>query len=580
MPNPQLPPFNRPIDLKDYLTNPVTDQFNASYKSMVQNSGLFQMPEDMYTNHSGREISNGVEKVVPSNMKAISKSVTDSIKKHRSVRAVGHGCSYSDISMSEKGTILKSDLLDGLDNDWNPSFLRDDLNLDKEAYVSVKAGTFISNLNSHLETLGKAMTVLGGADVQTVGGVISTATHGSGYNYGAICDYVHSIVLVKEDGTVLRIERTEGITNPKLFKDTSKYGAKLVSDDTIFNAVLVSFGCMGVIYSVVLKVEPKPFKLLENRYIKTWKEIKDSLFPNSHNYKNYSHFRHFEFAINPYREKGSTTYENNVCCLTTLEETTKARISNNEKRRNFFYDLASDLNSSPEIIYGPMNANPAGIPSTLTFALKHMKDNEKENGGGYIDKSYNIFNKRMGSLVEKGTGIEVIVPINKGIEALQGLLKKIEDLSRGFDKSKNGLFLTAPIAVRFVKSSKALMSMFYHEDESKVFMVMEIPVISFRKIFNDDFLYKKDIEILLVIQRFFIENQKEYEARLHWGLSFKDDLTKSYAEQAYGKNYEQFKEVYQSINPNGGFRNAFTARLGLDLPLLNPNLSNLIAMLS
>lgn len=84
--------------------------------------------------------------------------------------------------------------------------------------------------------MGLAMCNLGSISEQTLAGVITTATHGSGTNYGVISTHVLALGLLLTDGTVVRCSQTE---NPELFK-----------------ASLCGLGSTGLLIYVALEVEP------------------------------------------------------------------------------------------------------------------------------------------------------------------------------------------------------------------------------------------------------------------------------------------------------------------------------------
>lgn len=86
------------------------------------------------------------------------------------------------------------------------------------------------------------MSNLGSISDQTLAGVITTATHGSGINHGVISTHVLALGLLLVDGTVVQCSRTE---NPDLFM-----------------ASLCGLGSTGLLISVTLQVERK-FRLRE-----------------------------------------------------------------------------------------------------------------------------------------------------------------------------------------------------------------------------------------------------------------------------------------------------------------------------
>ena len=175
------------------------------------------------------------------------------------VRAVGSGHSWSDVALTT-GYLLRPERLN------RPLEITGNL-------VRVEAGMRLRELNRHLDDNGLALSNMGGYDAQTVAGVMSTSTHGSGIEFGPIADAVRSLELVASGGRVIRIER----------------------GDDMFDAAVVSMGCMGVIYAATLEVEPE-YWLTEVRELSTWAQqrerIPEALQAN----------RHYEVYLNLYGE--------------------------------------------------------------------------------------------------------------------------------------------------------------------------------------------------------------------------------------------------------------------------------------
>lgn len=175
--------------------------------------------------------------------------------------------------------------------------------------VHVENGIRIRNLNNYLDENNLALENMGAYDAQTIAGVISTSTHGTGISLGPIASSVASVILVGELGTIYRIEPSSGITDPEKYEITYPDNT-LIQNDDFFNAVLVSMGCMGIIYSVILKVTDS-FYLKEERIgskdetywedLKKENKIEELLKEN----------RHLEIWVNPYKIKGRHT------CLVT-----------------------------------------------------------------------------------------------------------------------------------------------------------------------------------------------------------------------------------------------------------------------
>lgn len=86
------------------------------------------------------------------------------------------------------------------------------------------------------------MSNLGSISDQTLAGIITTPTHGSGVTYGILCTYVRAMTLLLADGSRVSCSATE---RPELFK-----------------ATLCGLGATGLILNTTLQCEPL-FRLKE-----------------------------------------------------------------------------------------------------------------------------------------------------------------------------------------------------------------------------------------------------------------------------------------------------------------------------
>jgi hypothetical protein len=160
--------------------------------------------------------------------------------------------------------------------------------------VHVEAGIKIADLYIFLEGIpsgvttpdgnwhGYAVKTLGGSGGQAIAGVATTSTHG-GDDHDArgpirpIPDMVQGIRLVGAGGVEYFIQRggSSAIVDPALLASLDPCLAgpgQIITRDDIFNAAVVSMGRMGVIYSVVLEVEPQYF-LKETVTQGRWKQV-------------------------------------------------------------------------------------------------------------------------------------------------------------------------------------------------------------------------------------------------------------------------------------------------------------------
>jgi hypothetical protein len=178
----------------------------------------------------------------------------------------------------------------------------------------VEAGITIRDLYNSLDQRGLALETMGGAAGQTLAGAISTGTHGGDKFMAPLADSVLAIHLVGAGGTQYWIEPSPGITNRALLKarvvpDVNR--RNIIYDDATFDACLVSLGCMGVIYAVVLRVRER-YDLVETTVETTWQAFKYG----ASAYLNDPNNRYLQIMLNPYTDSNNDNY----CLLTTRSE--------------------------------------------------------------------------------------------------------------------------------------------------------------------------------------------------------------------------------------------------------------------
>ncbi|KAI0717744.1 L-gulonolactone/D-arabinono-1,4-lactone oxidase [Cerioporus squamosus] len=142
----------------------------------------------------------------------------------KTVRVVGCGHSPSDLACTS-GFMLRAERLDKVI----------EVNCDKR-YVVCQAGIVLNKLHAVLADHGLAMRNLGSISDQTLGGVVTTATHGTGYNFPVLSMDVLSLVILLADGSRVRCSRTE--------------------HSDLFHASLCGLGSTGLILQIQLQVDP------------------------------------------------------------------------------------------------------------------------------------------------------------------------------------------------------------------------------------------------------------------------------------------------------------------------------------
>jgi hypothetical protein len=155
---------------------------------------------------------------------------------------------------------------------------------------------------------------MGGAGGQTLAGAISTGTHGMDKDMPPFADSVVALHLVGPGGIQYWIEPSEGISDPSKIKQFVAPDIdmnNIIYDDRTFEAILVSMGCMGIIYSVVLKVRDQ-YSLVETTSIDSWQRIRGTLT----SIINDPSIRSLQIILDPYTDRNGS----NLCFVTSRSE--------------------------------------------------------------------------------------------------------------------------------------------------------------------------------------------------------------------------------------------------------------------
>jgi hypothetical protein len=250
------------------------------------------------------------------------------------VRAVGTGWSYPDVAIAPEVTAaIQTDDLKNVLSGTDPAsmatllpFALKDVNRPPSArsFVHVEAGIKLQELNCRLDEMGLALETLGGSNGQSLAGAISTGTHGSDFDMRPLADLVQAIHLVGPGGQEWWIERSgpRAITDMQRMSQARDAGRlcrdiRIVYDDMLFNAVLVSVGRMGVVYSYVVEVVPAFLIKQEKRQSLPWEGA--STFIRYYRDKGpFTTPRFIDVTVDPYKR---------ACVITLRSPTTTADVS-------------------------------------------------------------------------------------------------------------------------------------------------------------------------------------------------------------------------------------------------------------
>ncbi|TKK68476.1 FAD-linked oxidase [Ilyomonas limi] len=135
----------------------------------------------------------------------------------------------------------------------------------RENLFFFECGNIIKEINQFLFDNGKSLKTTGASNGQTIAGCVSTGVHGSALDVGSVQDSVVGINLIIGAGIddIVYLERH---TRPAL-NDVfaSRIKARIIRNDDLFKAALVSLGSFGFIHGITVEAENR---FLLNRYVK------------------------------------------------------------------------------------------------------------------------------------------------------------------------------------------------------------------------------------------------------------------------------------------------------------------------
>jgi hypothetical protein len=483
---------------------------------------------------------------LPRNARELVDHVRAAAAAGKRIRMTGSGHSYSDAAVTDDHLLLPTGLTRVLDLDRRE--LRAEAQADHHL-VRVQAGITLHELNCKLADQQLALENMGGYDAQTIAGVMMTATHGSGFAFGPIASQIVSLQMVVAGGELVQIEPAQGITDPSKFgrvladADASGIPVRLIQGDEHFNAAVVSLGCIGIVYAVVVRTVDA-FWIQERRSLQVWEELAK---PDGYLERYLAHPRdpaypdHVEISINPYprpnaREHGHSTHS---CLLTERHRFAKAppATPSNQRRGvlgqgHLFADPSARQIAEDVLVDILDHADPAVLSDTLDVFMQFLVNPD------YADKSFNVFN--LGDINQfRVWGIELAFSIEQTAQAVQALFElAAEELAAGRHHS-------VPVTLRFVKASSALVAMQSGRDTT----MMEIGMLVRARGSQD---------LLRNYERAMIER---FSARPHWGLDLSILEGPTRVAELY-PHWADWLGVRAELNPDGTFDGALSDRLG------------------
>jgi L-gulono-1,4-lactone dehydrogenase len=483
----------------------------------------------LWRNDTGNQRIYPLRQVTAMTLEQLQAVVAEAERDGCAVRAVGSGHSWSDVALTDGIVVRPEGLAAPLELEREllrgqavAAYERDGMTL-----VRVQAGMTIAALNAHLQSLGLALPNMGGFDGQTIAGVISTSTHGSGIGFGPLSDLVRSLDLVAAGGEVYRIEPGDGLTDGEAYR--ARYpDHRLRQDDRWFDAAVVGMGCMGLIHSLVLAVRPL-FHLREIRAMSTWSKVRGELARGDVLHEN----AHYEVYFNPYpRADGEVE-----CLVTTRNPLDTSEYRRDRRRsRSLLMELIARFPLTPLLVNIAVGIAPKISPFLIRQALRALVNDD------YVNVSYRVFNIGAANYLP-AYSCEIGVPVDERqlhLAAVERIVAVAAQRRRLGD-----VYHSSPISLRFVKATDACMSMMQGRDTMMIELIMATHTVG-------------GMELLAA------HEQALYHlgGRPHWGQV--NSLTGSHGLlEAMYPRYADWQLIHAELNSSGVFDSPFSRRVGI-----------------
>lgn len=398
--------------------------------------------------------------------------IIEIVQKYPKIRLVGTGHSWSSICATNDA-LINLDLYNKI------------LKIDKERkLVTVQAGIKLWQLNELLDKEGLALINLGSIDQQSIAGAISTGTHGSGIQFQILGSQMYEFSLIKADGSKLIINKE---------KDTA-----------LFNACVVSLGCLGVVSEITLQVTDA-FTLHDFTTTLPF----DDVIENLDDYLNSND--HFKLWWLP---------PCNDIVVFRYQRTNEK--PNDSKLRVFLKDYVLSV-----VIYRFL----VFVAKLFPFLAKSLNTMLTWNMKGPLDR------------IEKSYKVYIVPepPLHRETEWTFDL-SKAKEVLRAYKKfiSDNKYNLNFIQEIRFTKADDFWLSACYKRDALWLGLY--------------NYAHEKWDKVLPEYEAF----AKQFNGRPHWGKEFTID--KDYLHQQYEK-INDFKKLKEEMDPTKKFENKFIEKI-------------------
>lgn len=400
--------------------------------------------------------------------------------------------------------------------------------------VRAEAGIRLQDLAVQLAGRGLALSNLGGFTKQTLAGVMSTATHGTGLTHSSFADIVVSVDIVCVDAdhqaAVHRFEPTRGITDPATFPDAPH---RLHQDDAQFHAMVVSCGMLGIVYAYTVQVVDLYFvHELHERFV-----FPDD-FPAA--LRRAKALENISITLHPYSTLPGGKHLGILTCFQRLDKAQVDAIDPKLWSNPPVRPTEKEFMGALAKIFGTAMLGwfMAQMPRIVLEQIE--KWFEQQPGQSFLSVYYNTFPRMTGDRF-RGTFSESSLPIDDLQDAVTRAFAHAQAVRRRYH-------YLVPFALRFIKASQHLLSMHYGRDSAtlEAFVMKGVPRA-------DDAL--RDLEAQLPMGR-------PHWGQMHWFIEP--------VQQHYPDSWATWLGYYQRHNATGLFNSPITDRLRISSSSASP----------
>ena len=426
-------------------------------------------------------------------LRALQHIVREAEAAGKRVRGLGGGWSLSEAAVTPD-FLVDTKQLNNLVIGMSMAFLDPQYQGNPQHLVFAQSGVSVMELNTALAARALALPTSGASNGQTIGGAISTGTHGAAHAFGAMQESIVGLHLVAEGGRHYWVERaSQPVVAPPFYEFL---GAELIRDTQLFEAAVVSFGSFGLIHAVMLTCEPiYTLELHIRRYdyaqvqpVLSTLEVSSLSLPEGPTVP-----FHFEVVLNPYKtqrgEGGAFVRFMYKRTFTPVPDVVGATV------------VTSPGDDVLGVIGTVSDAVPHLIPATLEMVLRQQLS---PTTSPILGSHGQIF----GATEIRGVAMstEIGVALQDAGAAIETILAVAHDYA-----------FASPVAVRYVKASAATLAFTRF---APITCTIELPAVASQRTAH-------------AYQRIWAElDRRGIPYTLHWGQCLRADA--AFIRQAFG----------------------------------------------